>query len=479
MAFTVWRGPGKPLADHLRLRNVDYLAACLLIVLPWSSTATSIFGAAMVIGLLVTADPVGLLNSVRRPAGAMPIVLILLVAAGTLWATDVPWLERLSAVEKMSKLALLPFLLVHFQGSPRARMLMAAFISSNVVLLAYSFIVATFPTLSMVVRLNQSGVPVRNYIDQTQGFTFCAVILAGGAIEAWMSNRSKDAVAIGALSGLFLLNLIFVSLARTAFIYGPLMIAILMARYCTGRAALLGMLVLPVAMVGLWQISPNIQTKVRTTFAELNVRSDAPVGEQQPSAAVRLEFWRKSVGFVESAPILGHGTGSIRRLFENAAVGKTGIEALAVSNPHSQTLAAAIQWGILGVLIVWMMWIAHLGLFLSNTSFAAWVGMLATAQNIASSVFNSHLVDSYELWLYVLAVGIAGGAMMSRRHAVRPSEGAAEGASNTAGLTRRTWGRAGHLGGDNRGNVHTISPAKDSLDPTQGSGCGCDADRND
>jgi hypothetical protein len=38
--------------------------------------------------------------------------------------------------------------------------------------------------------------------------------------------------------------------------------------------------------------------------------------------------------------------------------------------------------------------------------------MLATVQNIASSLFNSHLMDAYEGWLYVLVVGISGGELL-------------------------------------------------------------------
>jgi hypothetical protein len=36
---------------------------------------------------------------------------------------------------------------------------------------------------------------------------------------------------------------------------------------------------------------------------------------------------------------------------------------------------------------------------------------LAVTQNIMSSIFNSHLFDFYQGWLYVLAVGIAGGQL--------------------------------------------------------------------
>jgi hypothetical protein len=36
---------------------------------------------------------------------------------------------------------------------------------------------------------------------------------------------------------------------------------------------------------------------------------------------------------------------------------------------------------------------------------------VAVVQNILSSLFNSHLSDFYQGWLYVLAVGIAAGTI--------------------------------------------------------------------
>jgi hypothetical protein len=45
----------------------------------------------------------------------------------------------------------------------------------------------------------------------------------------------------------------------------------------------------------------------------------------------------------------------------------------------------------------------------------AWVGTIVVVQNIVSSIFNSHLQDFHEGWMYVLGVGIAGGLLTQRR----------------------------------------------------------------
>ena len=40
-------------------------------------------------------------------------------------------------------------------------------------------------------------------------------------------------------------------------------------------------------------------------------------------------------------------------------------------------------------------------------------------QNVLSSVFNSHIFDFHEGWMYVLGVGIAGGMVLKSKAAER------------------------------------------------------------
>ena len=127
---------------------------------------------------------------------------------------------------------------------------------------------------------------------------------------------------------------------------------------------------------------------------------------------LRLEYWRKSLRFFTEAPVLGHGTGSIQMLFEQAAAGPTGgATADVVANPHNQTLNVAIQWGALGVVALYAMWWLHLSLF-RGEGLVAWIGLMVVVQNFFTSLFNSHIFDFNEGWIYVLGVGIAGGAML-------------------------------------------------------------------
>ena len=107
--------------------------------------------------------------------------------------------------------------------------------------------------------------------------------------------------------------------------------------------------------------------------------------------------------------MIGHGTGSIRTVFEKAAAGRTGAAGVAAANPHNQTLAVGIQLGAVGIAVLWAMWVAHLLLFRRNNNLAAWIGLVIVVQNITGSLFNSHIFDFVQGWTYVVGVGVAGG----------------------------------------------------------------------
>ncbi len=85
-----------------------------------------------------------------------------------------------------------------------------------------------------------------------------------------------------------------------------------------------------------------------------------------------------------------------------------------IANPHNQTLNIAVQWGIVGVVLLYAMWLVHLLLF-RGEGLVAWIGLLVVVQNIFTSLFNSHIFDFHEGWMYVLGVGVAGGMVLQER----------------------------------------------------------------
>jgi len=95
--------------------------------------------------------------------------------------------------------------------------------------------------------------------------------------------------------------------------------------------------------------------------------------------------------------------------------------ALITTNPHSQILAVMIELGLVGAVALVAMWLAHLALFRDGT-LIAWFGLLVVTYNVVSSLFNSHLFDFGEGWLYVFGVGLAGGMMLRAADAAAKAE---------------------------------------------------------
>lgn len=414
----VWSGPEENLARKARKTFADVFLVSLALALPWSTTIASALIIGLVLAIIPTLRVKSLAKEIRRPALFLPFVLFLLAAVGTTWAFGVPWSERLHALDKMTKLLVLPLLFVHCQESPRASWSFFAFVLSNVGVLILSWIVFVSPEFAYDFAPREPGVLVKNYIDQSQAFAFLLFALSGLAAEAWRKEYFGRALGFALGAGAFFANLVFVNVARTAFVYLPVMLLLFAWRYLQGRRLVMIVAATIVVFCGLWAMSPNLQKKIMRIPGEVSAyeANSQLAGGEIASGAERLELWRKSVDFIRNAPLLGSGTGSIKRLFEVDAVGKTGLGSIVASNPHNQTLAVAIQWGVIGCMVLYAMWASHLLLFYQGNSIrkadlVGWIGLLAVVQNIMSSIFNSHLIDFYQGWLYVLVVGIAGGQL--------------------------------------------------------------------
>jgi hypothetical protein len=65
------------------------------------------------------------------------------------------------------------------------------------------------------------------------------------------------------------------------------------------------------------------------------------------------------------------------------------------------------------------MWIAHLLLF-RGSGLVQWIGLIVVVQNVVGSLFNSHLFDFNQGWVYVFGVGVAGGVALKNRAMQKP-----------------------------------------------------------
>jgi O-antigen ligase len=380
----------------------DWLAVGVAVALPWSTSAASILIALWLMAALATMDPAALKRELITPAGGLPVLLWCFGAVGMLWA-DVSWHDRLGGLDGFDRLLMMPLLLAQFRRSENGVLVLYGYLASATGLLLTSFAFAFIPVLGAHGKFY--GVPVKDYILQSDEFLICGFALLGAAGEFGVRHKWRDALKFFVIAVFFLVNLAFVFASRTALLVVPFLIAALGWRLSGVRGVLAAGLIAAVLAPVLWVSSPHLRDFTLDSVADVRnyLKSDAVT-----SSGLHLEFLRKSIGIIEDAPLIGHGTGSIPEQFRLAAAGETGAAAIASVNPHNQIFAVAIQLGWLGAILLVAMWLVHFLLFRGG-GWTSWAGMVVVIENVISSTVNSHLFDFSQGWLYVFGVGVAGG----------------------------------------------------------------------
>jgi hypothetical protein len=394
------------LPDREQLARVaDGLAVALAVSLPWSTSATGILAVLWLLALIPTLEPAALRRELATPAGALPVALWLFGVIGMLWA-DVPLTERLAGLSSFHKLLVIPLLMAQFRRSDRGAWVLGGLLVSCTVLLVVSFALVLLPGLSWRGKW-AVGIPVKDYISQGVLFAICFILLVDVAFDRWRCGDRRMSLGATVLGLGFLTNVVYVLPGRTPLVVIPVLLVLFAFKRLPLRQAVGLMLVGITFLAAAWWSAPVLRHTVHGLYREVELYRTMHAPSR---AGERLEYWSKSIGFIEQAPVLGHGTGTIREQFRRSVEGKVGRWALASSNPHNQTLAVGIQLGLAGIAVLFAMWGAHLMLF-RGPQFAAWVGLVIVTQNIVGSLFNSHLFDFTQGWLYVIGVGVAAGAV--------------------------------------------------------------------
>ena len=391
----------------------DWLAVAVVVSLPWSTSATLGLIVLWLIAVLPTLDVASIRRELSTAAGGLPVLLWVLAAVGMLWA-GVSFAERIDGLGAFHRLLVIPVLLAQFRRSGYGCRACCAFLASASVMLALSWILAFMPETAAAAmpvfgrHFALYGVPAKDYIFQSSIFLICAMTLIAVACERWRAWGWRNLVILLALAVCFLAYIAFVATARTTVLVAPLLAIVLGHRLFGWRGVAVGG-ALAAALIGAAILgSPYLHLRMMYTLTELRGYLNA---DAVTSAGLHLDFLRRSVEIVATAPVFGHGTGSIAEQFRLAASGLSGTaSAVATVNPHNQIFAVAIQLGIVGAAVLLAMWAAHFLLF-RGAGLLALIGTFIVVENFTSSLFSSHLFDFSQGWLYVFGVGIIGGTV--------------------------------------------------------------------
>jgi O-antigen ligase len=257
------------------------------------------------------------------------------------------------------------------------------------------------------------GVPVHDYLYQDSAFLICGFGALGCVADKSIRRRRVAAIGLGLLGVLFILDFAFATVGRAALFVAPVLVVLLGWRAARWKGLVTACVAAILVGAALWFASSSLRARVHSSIDEareyISTNDASSIGQH-------IAFLKESLSIVRSAPIIGHGTGSILDQFRRVTAGEAGAGAVATVNPHDQTFAVAIQIGLIGAGVLWAMWIAHLLLF-RGESLAAWLGTVVVVENILSSTVHTHLFDSANGWLYVFGVGVLGGTALRARAA--------------------------------------------------------------
>ena len=154
---------------------------------------------------------------------------------------------------------MLPFLFYHFERSARGMWVFIAFLVSCALLMVMSWLVLMYPGLTLKQGDVERGIFVKNYIDQSQEFALCAVVLAYPVVTLLRDGKIWQALLLIAIAASFVANMAFVIVSRTALVTMPVMLAVFALMHLKGRTSVMLFSAAIVLGALAWLASPQLQ----------------------------------------------------------------------------------------------------------------------------------------------------------------------------------------------------------------------------
>jgi len=383
--------------------------------LPFSTSGQAIGVSVFAVLALLTLDHARAAATMRKPAAWLPLALFALILIGVSWSMLPPG-DAIKWVGPYAKLLLIPLLMMTAFTPKQALHIGYGFLAACLIVLVLSYTALIWPTGPWG-WFKSLGVPFKDNAVQSECFSICALGLALAATYVWSDGQRRRAVALGLLALLFFANVFLIYLSKTGMIVAFVMVAIFVLRAGGWRTAL--RVGIPVVLIVAAALAVSPAAQIRLKEISTDIAAADTNGAETVSTASRLDFWKKASEFVKQSPMIGHGTGSIRPLYQELEATRPSPYGEAVADPHNQLLHVVLQVGLVGGVLLLSMWAAHFSLF-TGPSFADTMGLAIVVQNFIGSLFNSHISQVTQGMLYCLAVGMLGSLVLRRHTATLP-----------------------------------------------------------
>jgi O-antigen ligase len=377
------------------------LCRCLTIVAaiaaPISTAVTSIASVAILVSWLISGQALqSLKTSFQHPVGKMIVLFGAWLIVGALYA-DTDWPSKLQTLSSWKKLFFVFILLGLFYQQQWQR----RFVYYYVMIMVIAGI-AALPlwALDLVVKEGKEpGIIMTNYSTQSLAFIaalLCCLFLVNQPLNA------KYKRYLWAACALFLLNIFFVSPARSGYLALPpaAVFACITLYGYKKLPRILGILfsILLVAALS----SSNLQQRIKLGLEEQNNYQSS---DNLTSIGVRMVFYKNTMELIKENPLFGYGTSSFETTYSaHAATKSQDWHGTSTGDPHNQYLFIWLENGLIGLLLFFAYIYTAIRQGLSNKPYGPIASSFLVAI-CASSLFNSHFKTFPEGYLLAFFLG--------------------------------------------------------------------------
>jgi O-antigen ligase len=242
----------------------------------------------------------------------------------------------------------------------------------------------------------------KSYITQSLLMALAAHLVA---VQCWNQTQWWRWL-LGIVVLLALYNILFISAGRTGYLILFCLIFLFFYQTYRLRGVLLGVIVLTLLSVVVYMYSGVLRERVNDLSESVQ---NPQQGENPTSAKMRLEFYKNSLTLIAQKPVFGYGTGSFTHEYKKLAEHQ---DIILTTNPHSDYLMIAVQWGLIGVglfiFLLYVMW--HATRYLETQPAQMAQGLVVTIA--VGSAVNSLWMDNAEGHIFAYLAGVFYGGLM-------------------------------------------------------------------
>jgi O-antigen ligase len=382
--------------QHALTHTVFLLLLSIGFAIPISNALTNILIFLALITILFIKNSDRLFNSLNKNPIALTAMGLFMVILLGISYTAVSLYQALEMLVKYRELLYIPLLIILFQYSRCQHWALWAFMLAMLATLILSYFIA-FGWEELGKGNSNNPFVFKNHITQGILMALFAYFLA-----IWALHWPRWRIVAWSLCGLAVFNVLLMTQGRSGYLIFACLFLLLIYHLWQWRGLIFTLLIALISIGTMLLASNTLQNRLHILTQDIR---DHQAGLRTNSNALRYDFLRNSSQITLQSPLIGHGTGSFKFVYQEFVLNHA-VHRYFSENPHNEYLMIAVQWGGLGLLL----WLLLLFLLWRNTCdyppLWQWQARGFVLAIIVGSLVNSLLLDTTEghLFAYLTAL---------------------------------------------------------------------------